>query len=430
MPETEGALAAGQPHLAIVLLWYPLFTQPFIFREVESLAARMPLEVYTLYGRNLRHCSGEMKMAAGRCHAYGSAKVGQICWEALCQVIRQPRVIWKLFRRSLWRKWTSLEVFGENLWAFLTGISLGRRFREDGIDLVYAPWPRGAATAAWVGATLAGLPFAIAARGDNLEPADPDLADKLAAAVLVRANNEADRKRIELFDCGQAKGKTALVYNSLTLPGPKRREAGMHSPLRLLSLGRFDVTKGFDVLLQACAILKRQGLDFRLTLAGGGGKVMGLGAMTGTLKEMRRGLGLEGDVEMPGLISHDDLPDLLASHDIFLAPCVIDSSGRRDGIPNTVIEALAAGMPVIASDINALPEVVRNGETGVLVPQKDPAALARAIADLSERPDEAAKLGKNGARLAAELFDAEANAARLAEMLGKAASREGTGCAG
>lgn len=429
MPAPEGALAAGLPHLAVVLLWYPLFTQPFIFREVEGLAGIMPLEVYTLYGKNLRHCSSEMKKAVGRSHTYGSAKVGKICWEAVKQSLIRPGVIWKLFRRSLWRKWPNLETFSENLWAFLVGISLGKRFREDGIDFVYAPWPRGAATAAWVGATLAGLPFAIAARGDNLEPADPDLADKFTAAALIRANNDADRQRIEAFDRCQAKGRTALVYNSLTLPEPQEREPGLHRPLRLLSLGRFDVTKGFDVLLQACSILKQKGVDFRLTLAGGGGKVMGLGSMDKTLKEMRKNLGLEENVEMPGLVSHDQLPGLLASHDIFIAPCVIDESGRRDGIPNTVIEALAYGMPVIASDINALPEVVRNGETGILVPQREPAILADAIIDLADKPESAFRLGRNGARLANELFDPKANAGKLAALFAQAAAREKSRCA-
>ena len=74
--------------------------------------------------------------------------------------------------------------------------------------------------AAWVAADIAGVPFSTSARGDNLEPADPDLADKLSAALFVRANNAADQARIEAFDRSQARGKVALVYNSLTLPPP------------------------------------------------------------------------------------------------------------------------------------------------------------------------------------------------------------------
>lgn len=416
MTSESGTLAARQPHIAIVLLWYPLFTQPFIFREVESLANIMPVEIYTLYDRNLRHCSEEMKKAGNRGRAYGARHVFAIIWEMVRQGVKSPRAMWKLLKRSVFRRWPDIETFGENLWGFCVGVTLGRVFREDGIDMVYTPWPRGAATAAWVGAAIAGIPFALSARGDNLAPADPDLGDKLAAAAVIRANNAADQKRIESFGAGQARGKTDLIYNSLTLtPAPEAQRFA--SPvLRLLALGRFDVTKGFDVLLEACAILKSMHVPFKLTLAGGGGKIMGLGDMDKLLLKRRKELDLEQEVIMPGLISHDELPKLLNSHDIFVAPCVVDPSGRRDGIPNTVIEALAFGMPVITTDINALPEIVQNGRTGITVPQKDAQALACAIAELGADPEKAIQLGRNGAALAASMFDPASNARRFAEM--------------
>ena len=421
-------LPPGLPHVAYVVLWYPLFTQPFIFREVEALRKRLPLTVHTLYGRNLRHCSDEMRTRGGHAHTGGIRALPSFCLEFLRQLATHPVRLWRLFRRSCCRRWQSWEVFGENLWAFLAGLSLGRQFREGGIDLVYAPWPRGAATAAWVAASVAGLPFATAARGDNLDPADPDLADKFAAAALVRANNAADAARIEAFGHGEARGKTALVYNGLTLPapGPEVTDGAsrfLPGPLRLLAVGRFDVTKGFDVLLRACALLKQRGLDFRLTLAGGGGKVMGLGGMEEQLRRLRAELGLTQDVDMPGLVSHNELPALLAGHDIFLAPCVVHASGRRDGIPNTVIEALAYGLPVVGTTVNALPEVVRHGETGLAVPPGDPEALASAVLELAADRARARRMGRAGARLAKEMFDAEANADRLARLLVEARER-------
>lgn len=421
-------LPAGQPHVAFVLLWYPLFTQPFIFREVESLAQIMPLEVYTLYGRNLRHCSEEMKKAGQRGRSFGVKKLLPICWQMLKEATLRPGRFWRIFRRSICRPWPSLETFGENLWAFATGLSLARYFKEDGIDFVYAPWPRGAATAAWVAAEMAGLPFGISARGDNLAPADPDLGDKLAAAAIIRANNKADQKRIEAFE--QARGKTSLVYNSLTLPLPPDRQAPRFGAglLRLLALGRFDVTKGFDVLLEACAILKKRGVSFRLTLAGGGGRAMGLGGMDRTLRDLRQKLNLVDEVVMPGLISHDELPGILASHDIFVAPCIVHASGRRDGIPNTVIEALAFGMPVITTNVNALPEIVKNGETGLTVPPENPKALADAIGRMAANPAQALQMAANGAALAKNLFDPGANAERLAQIF-RNAWREKPTCA-
>ena len=275
-------------------------------------------------------------------------------------------------------------------------------------------------------ADIAGVPFSTSARGDNLEPADPDLADKLGAALFVRANNAADQARIEAFDHSRAKGKVALVYNSLTLPLPavdsmaSRSGASARKAQRLeqgpVALGRFDVTKGFDVLLTACGILRDRGLNFSLTLAGGGGKVMGLGHLGAQLVKMRKDLGLEKQVDMPGLISHNELPRILDEHDIFVAPCVVHASGRRDGIPNTVIEALAYGLPVISTTVNALPEVVRHQDTGLAIPPGDSEALAEAVLRLVGHPEEARRMGRNGALLARDMFDPHTNNLRLAEL--------------
>ena len=187
-------------------------------------------------------------------------------------------------------------------------------------------------------------------------------------------------------------------------------------PVRLLALGRFDVTKGFDVLLTACGILRDRGLNFSLTLAGGGGKVMGLGHLGAQLVKMRKDLGLEKQVDMPGLISHNELPRILDEHDIFVAPCVVHASGRRDGIPNTVIEALAYGLPVISTTVNALPEVVRHQDTGLAIPPGDSEALAEAVLRLVGHPEEARRMGRNGALLARDMFDPHTNNLRLAEL--------------
>lgn len=412
-------LNTGIPHLAYILLWYPLFTQPFIFREIENLKKIMPLQVYTLYGKNLRNCSEEMTGTNTPVFTMGFKAVFMLTFAVLSLFIKRPFFTCKLFKENCLKKWSSLESFGENLWAFGAGIFLGRKFCEDGIDFVYAPWPRGAATAAKIGAMLANLPLAIAIRGDNLMPADPDLGDKMESAAFIRANNAADKKRIEDFDKGQAKGKTFLVYNSLTLvkanPVLVRRRF-CNSRLNILALGRFDVTKGFDVLIDACAILKQKGVNFKLTLAGGGGKIMGLGKLEKSLRQQRKYLELENEIIMPGLINHDELPAILAEHDIFTAPCVIHKSGKRDGIPNTVIEAMTFEMPIIATDVNALPEVVIDGKTGIIIPQGNPKALADAFIWMRENSKKACNMGENAKELAINMFDPVNNAKKLASI--------------
>lgn len=425
-----GAIPAGLPHVAYIVLWYPLFTQPFIFREIENLRKVIPLQTYTLYGENFRKCSTEMLQTAQTPVRYGAKSFFAIMASLGVAGLKKPGLLMKLFKKNVLRSWNSLEIFGENLWGFCVGVHLAKRLKEDGIDLIYAPWPRGAATAARVASALSGLPFAISVRGDNLDPADPDLADKLEEALFVRANNKADRERIRQFDHAQAQGKTILVYNSLTLPeAGEVKSANSTGVLRILALGRFDVTKGFDVLLKACAILKERQMPFHLTLAGGGGKLMGLGNEEKKLRRMRKDLHLEKEVDMPGLISHNDLPDLMKKYDVFAAPCIVHESGRRDGIPNTVIEAMAFGLPIVATDVNALPEVIKNMETGLGVSQNDPAALANALAWVSLHPEQARELGHNAALLARKMFDPEQNAIKLANEVIETCGKDGA-CAG
>lgn len=416
--ELRSPLPAGRPHVACILLWYPLFTQPFIFQELEGLRTHLPVTIYSLYGRHLHHCSTAMLAAAPRTRTLGLRALPLLLRDTVRQCLRSPRRFFRLFRRCLGHRWPSWEILGENLWAFLAGCHLAFRLHEEGTDFIYAPWPRGTATAALVASAFSGIPFATSARGDNLQPADPDLSFKLRHAAFIRANNAADKGRIEALPGAAATGKTLLVYNSLTLPpAEKPAFSGFHTPPRLFAIGRFDVTKGFDVLLRACALLRDRGIAFRLTLAGGGGKMLGLGGMGDYLHRLRRELGLEQHVSMPGLVSHDALPDLLRAQDIFLAPCVIDpATGMRDGIPNTVIEALSFGLPVITTSVNALPEIVRHEQTGLTVPPGDAVALADAVQRLLTSPDEARRFSSAGFSLARDIFSPEANARRLADL--------------
>jgi len=404
------------PHVAYVLLWYPVFTQPFIFREVEGLKkAGVPLTVYSLYGRSLRKCSGAMQAVADSTHSFGMRALGCFLLAFLWRLFSQPGSTIGLMREVLCRRWLSMESAAEVCWGFLAGIYFARLFTEAGIDLIHAPWPRGPATAAWVAARLSGIPFSLTARGDNLDPIEPDLLDKMEQCLFIRANNQADRVRMQHLLSPASQEKIDLIYNSLTLRSESCQLVRLMPPVRLLAVGRFSATKGFEYLLRACKILKDKNFYFVLTLIGGGGLSTG-GYLGPQLARMRTSLGLEEQIRMPGLVSHDELPNLLKAHDIFVAPCVVAPDGERDGIPNVIIEAMAFGLPVISTQVNAIPEIVRNGETGIAVPQRDAAALAEAVLYMHAHPDEARNMGMNGRKLALEIFDEASNISRLRDM--------------
>ncbi|MCL2122754.1 MAG: glycosyltransferase family 4 protein [Desulfovibrionaceae bacterium] len=408
--------AAPMPHVAYVLLWYPVFTQPFIFREVEGLKkAGLPLTVYSLYGRSLRQCSDEMRAAAYQTYSFGLRALGIFLLAFFRRLFCRPRDTLCLVREMLCRRWLRMESTAEALWGFLAGIYFARLFTEAGIDLIHAPWPRGAATAAWAASRLSGIPFSLAVRGDNLDPAEPDLVDKMEECLFIRANNQADKARMQRLLTPAVRDKIDLVYNSLTLRQEACRPACLMSPVRLLAVGRFSATKGFEYLLEACNILHEKNFSFTLTLVGGSGLAAG-GYLGPQLARMRATRGLKELVRMPGFVSHNELPQLLETHDIFVAPCIIAPSGERDGIPNVIIEAMAFGLPVISTRVNAIPEIVRNGETGITVPQRDAAALAEAVLYMCAHPDEARLMAANGRKLALEIFDEASNIRKLRDM--------------
>jgi colanic acid/amylovoran biosynthesis glycosyltransferase len=106
---------------------------------------------------------------------------------------------------------------------------------------------------------------------------------------------------------------------------------------------------------------------------------------------------------------------------MLVLPCRIDESGDRDGLPTVLLEAMACATPVVTTDIVGLPELVRNGETGVLVRPDDPSGLATAVAGLLDDPEHAAALGAAGRRLVAQLHDCAESAARLQDVWAGAA---------
>ena len=194
-------LNQSSPKVACLLLWYPLFTQPFIFREIEGLKQILPTKVYTLYGQNLSHCSDEMLACVKSVSTHGLAYLPKVLAALAKDCLTSPKKFLALWRKILGYRWPNLEILGENLWALALAPILAKKLRDDHIDVIYAPWPRGTTTAALVIHELTKIPYVTAVRGDNLAPADPDLGLKLAKACYIRANHEPHilKKPIFLF---------------------------------------------------------------------------------------------------------------------------------------------------------------------------------------------------------------------------------------
>lgn len=161
------------------------------------------------------------------------------------------------------------------------------------------------------------------------------------------------------------------------------------APLQLLAVGRLVEKKGFDILLSAVTRLK---FPFRL-------RIIGEGPERDRLSHMITANGLAGRVTLDGGMTHAELPAAYREAHVVVVPSVQDQSGDRDGLPNVVLEAMACGRPVVASDISAIGCAVAHGETGMLVPPGDPVALASALEQLCPQLALRERLSRKGREL-------------------------------
>lgn len=174
-------------------------------------------------------------------------------------------------------------------------------------------------------------------------------------------------------------------------PNPAARAAvrarlGLGDAPVVLSAGRLVAKKGFDVLIDAVRALRRTRPDVRLLIAGAGDLEAEL---------TRRA----ADLPQPVLLGNqpqDAIADLAAAADVIAVPSVQDAAGNVDGLPNVALESLASGTPVVASRAGGLPQAIDDGETGLLVPERDADALARAIGAILGDRALAARLGEAG----------------------------------
>lgn len=204
--------------------------------------------------------------------------------------------------------------------------------------------------------------------------------------------DEADWHKVEVVRCGIEPDRFRPAER------PARDRAA-----RILNVGRLVPVKGQAVLLHAMAPLVARGLDVELT-------IVGRGPQEDELRRLVEELGLGGRVRLAGAIGQDEIVDYFERADIFAVPSF------AEGLPVVIMEALATALPVVSTAIMGIPELVRDGRTGVLVAPGDAGALADGLARLIEDPQERLRLGEAGREAVLAEFDLHASARRLEQL--------------
>ena len=411
-----GAASRGSsPRVAYVMSRFPKLTETFVLYEMKALEGLgAAVEVFPL----LRHRAGPRHPEAvpyeRRAHF-----VPLLSWEVVganvARLTREPGRYLTTWWEALSGTWGSAKFFLGALGFFPKCVAFAARMEATGVDHIHAHFASHPALAALVVHRLTGIPYSFVAHGSDLHVERRMLARKVSAAAFVVAVSAYNRDLI-LEECGRRGAAKVVVIHCGTDPtvfgeraepeaAPPERERGKRS-LRIACVASLEEVKGHRFLLRACRLLADRGVDVSCDLAGGGPLRRGLERRVAEL-------GLGDRVRFHGPLPRPEVGGLLATADVAVLASHPTRSGKREGIPVALMEAMMSGLPVVASRVSGIPELVEDERTGFLVPPGDPRLLADRLERLAEAPELARRLGAAGHQKVRADFDLHTGARLL-----------------
>jgi glycosyltransferase involved in cell wall biosynthesis len=328
------------------------------------------------------------------------------------RALRRPGLLLWMIAAVVAGLWRHPLAIAKSIVALWRALGRSDEIRDFDPQLIHAPWATYPATVAWFLSKRFGKPFSFTSRAHDIFLEDHMMARKLQQAALAVTITEHNVRYMQRWMPATGARPVRVIHSSLNLPElPYVRDG--REPRKLLAVGRLDPIKGFDVLLDALALLRDDGFAFRCT-------VIGEGPLRARLERQRAELALEDLVEFVGAMPHDSVKRHMSDATLMVMPCVVTPEGNSDGIPNVLMEAMATGLPVVSTRVSGIPELVEDGVSGRLVAPGDAAALACAVAALFDDPALRERFAVAGRRKVERDFDVRIEAGRLLRHFGTA----------
>jgi colanic acid/amylovoran biosynthesis glycosyltransferase len=393
--------------IAYVMSRFPRLSETFVLGEMLAVEEHgLEVELFPLLREREDVVHAEAQALALRAH-YQPFLSPAILRSQLYFLLRSPGAYLGVLTDLLRGTWGSRNYFVGALGIFPKVAHAARLMRAEGIDHVHCHFSNHPAAAGFVIHRLTGLPYSFTAHGFDLHVDRHMLCEKVAEAAFVVPISEYNR-RLMLEECGgRAEERAVVIHCGVDTDFFRPREsAPPEPPFSLLCVGTLHAVKGQKFLVEACRLLHEEGIDLACTLIGDGpDRVELAGAIAGA--------GLEGRVQLGGRRTRSDIAGLLRSAHAVAVPSIPTAEGKREGIPVVLMEAMASGVPVVASGISGIPELVDDGVSGLLVPPGDPRSLARALRRLHDDPALRERFARAGRAKVVREFDVRANAAKL-----------------
>ncbi len=415
-PPEAGTVTAPM-NILYVTSRFPSRTATFIANEMAAVqAAGAEVHIASLWEPLPGHSGHAVELPLmPRVVSFDARKLST--WRQIARAVRRRPAVLRLFAELVPGHLASPWLFGKLLASIPRGLFYGEWAATNNMDRLHAHFLTTPTTVAMIAAAVADIPYSATAHAFDITSEDPRLKNgsvslkcrKADAIITISEYNRTDilTRWPELDSI-----RLEVVYNgidtSVFTPVDEQIPLGHDGTVKILTVSSLIEKKGHDYLIEAVARLRKQGVDVRLD-------IYGEGSRQETLQTLINRLDVADGVALCGPAVQTKVVELCQSADIFGLACVPVASGDADGLPTVLIEALAAGLPTVSTQVTGVPEIVIDGETGRCVRPRNVDDLVEAVNWMIEHPDQARAMGAAGRDLVTRQFERTGSAKRLLE---------------
>jgi glycosyltransferase involved in cell wall biosynthesis len=365
------------PVLGMVLKGYPRISETFISNEILLLEQHgLHIHIFSMRHPREAFAHKSVQQIGARVDYLPQTILeapGQLLYHNGILALKFPRrfghalrVAARRFRRT--RKAATIKHLLQ------AGYLVHKLLPGSGVAHLHAHFAHSPSSVAMFAAMLSGLDYSFTAHAKDIYTSnDQQLKEKISSARFVVTCTEYNKTHLSKI-AGTGNTPIYRIYHGIDVSLFKGRngQTAPRQPYRLLTVARLVPKKGLPTVYQALRQLVERGVDFRHTLIGDGEDREAILALIDRL-------GLNRQCRWHGTLPHDDVLAHFNRADLFILGCQLAANGDRDGIPNVFVESMAMGVPVVGTSVSAIPELITSEITGLLVPPRDPTAMADAI---------------------------------------------------
>lgn len=412
-PDPSGLpMPMPRPLVAVTMSRFPKLTETFVLNELVALPEHgVEVEIFPLLRERAPVVNPVAERLAARAHFYPFVNASIVASNVRI-ALRHPRDYFGSLATLLRQTWRSANFLVGGLGIFPKVVAMAERMRSLGVDHVHCHFATHPAVAGWLIHRLVGIPYSFTAHGSDLHVDRTMLPMKAREASFVVTVSD-DNKELMLRECGDSVEGGRLhvvrcgVDGTLFTPRPFRPPA---SELAVVCVGTLHEVKGQRHLIEACGELRESGALRSCTFVGDGPD-------RDSLARLADDLGLSELVHFTGAIPSAEVAEQIRAADVLVAPSVPTRQGKREGIPVVLMEAMASGVPVLASRLSGIPELVEHDCSGLLAPPGDSAAIASELLRLRNEPGLARQIVDGALTRVRGEFDLHHNAEKLAQLI-------------